>query len=230
MVRVLLTGFGPFPSVTDNPSGWLAETLAETLSAPSEPKGAGTCGFTLHSAVFPTEWDHVAAHAVRLYREVLPDLLIHFGVSPRIKIMRLERTAVNRIDRRPDACGNYPNATRVADGGHERLETRLPVSAVAARLRGHGHDALVSNACGRYLCNLLYYQSLAWAHANGSDALFVHVPLTRAQGGLCEEEALRHAGEATVRFMVEEVLAAGTTPHEAAAHPAAAEKQSGVSA
>ncbi len=230
MVRILLTGFGPFPGVTENPSGWLVETLTEALNAPTAPKSAEARSFTLHGAVFPTEWDYVAAHALRLCRQVRPDLLIHFGVSPRSKVMRVERSAVNRIDRRPDACGNYPGSTRVFDRGRERLETRLPVTAIAARLRTQGHDARVSNGCGRYLCNLLYYRSLAWAHTNGSDALFIHVPLTRAQGGLCEEEALRCAAEAALHVTLREARAADATPRSTAGQCAAAEKQSGVSA
>jgi pyroglutamyl-peptidase len=84
-----------------------------------------------------------------------------------------------------------------------RLDTRLPVNALAAHLRAQGHAASASRSCGRYLCNFLYYRSLAWAQRQGRDALFVHVPLTRAQGGDLGQDALLLAAQETLRFVLE---------------------------
>ncbi len=77
------------------------------------------------------------------------------------------------------------------------------MNALAAHLRRRGHRANASRSCGRYLCNFLYYRSLEWARGVGRDALFVHVPQTRAQGGVLDEYALLAAGEETLRFIVE---------------------------
>lgn len=197
MAGVLLTGFDPFPGVPYNPSGWLAETLARSL------RDAARQDFALHGAVLPTVWETLATHISRLHREIQPHLMVHFGVSPRAKGLRLERAAHNRIDSRRDACGARPASSKISEDGRERLETRLPITTMTAQLRDQGHDARVSNSCGRYLCNALYYRSLAWADSHGGDALFVHVPLTRAQGGLCEEEALLRASEASVAFAIQ---------------------------
>jgi hypothetical protein len=60
-----------------------------------------------------------------------------------------------------------------------------------------------SRSCGRYLCNFLYYRSLEWTRTRGGDALFVHVPLTRAQGGSLGTDALLHAGAETLRFVLD---------------------------
>ncbi len=129
--------------------------------------------------------------------------MVHFGVDPRTKGLRLARAAHNRADAREDVRGARPACSQISTRGPDRLETQLPVSSLAVQLRGQGHAARVSNSCGRYLCNALYYRSLALADKEGGAALFVHVPLTRAQGGLCEEEALLRAGEATVAFAVQ---------------------------
>lgn len=200
--RVLLTGFGPFPGVAENPSGWLAETLA---ACPSNRD------WDLHAAVLPTEWEAVAALAPHLHERLQPDVMIHFGVSARAKGLRLERSAHNRAASRADAGGRLPDAPAVSAHGLPRLDTRFPVGALAARLRGQGHAASASASCGLYLCNFLYYRSLAWAQARGRDALFVHVPLTRAQGGDLAPDALLDAARETLRFVM------GTTANASAA-------------
>lgn len=198
--RVLLTGFGPFPGVPENPSGWLAETLAATTRGH---------GWEPHGAVLPTEWAAVAALAPRLQAELQPLVTIHFGVSARATGLRLERTAHNRAEPRADACGAKPDSQTVSRDGAARIETRLPVTALAAALRAQGHAARASQSCGRYLCNYLYYHSLARTERHGGDALFVHVPLTRAQGGTLHQDALLSAAEDTLRF----VLEAARSPH-----------------
>jgi pyroglutamyl-peptidase len=205
--RVLLTGFGPFPGVPENPSGWLAETLAAGAHAPD---------WDLHATVLPTEWEAVAALTPRLHAELQPHVMIHFGVSTRSKSLQIERAAHNEAEPRADACGATPLCSTIAGDGAARLETRLPVTALAAHLRAQGHAARASQSCGRYLCNYLYYRSLHWAEREGGNALFVHVPLTRLQGGDLHEDALLHAAQDTLRFAVE----AAKTAQPSAAHSA----------
>lgn len=190
--RVLLTGFGPFPGIAENPSGWLAETLAAQM-APG--------GYELHGHVLPTEWDAVTSLAPRFYANLQPHVMIHFGVSPRTKTMRIEHSAHNRAARRADARGVLPRVSAISPNGRQRLDTGLPVNALAAYLRAHGHAANASWSCGRYLCNFLYYWSLEWARRHGRDALFVHVPL------MLDEDALLTAGQETLRFVVESMEA-----------------------
>ena len=204
--RVLLTGFGPFPGVADNPSGWLAEALA------ARPRGQD---WDVQCAVLPTEWAAIAALAPRLHADLQPHVMIHFGVSARARKLQIERVAHNRAEPRADACGAKPSSALIAPDGAARLETRLPVSELADRLRTQGHAARASHSCGRYLCNYLYYHSLDWARRQGGDALFVHVPLTRIQGGDLHEDALLHAAEDTLRF----VLAVARTAQAGVAHP-----------
>ena len=192
--RVLLTGFGPFPGVGENPSGWLAETLASQRAAGK---------YELLAHVLPTEWHAVAALTPQLHARLQPHVMIHFGVSPRTETLRIEHSAHNRAVRRADARGALPPKSAISPKGQHRLDTGLPVNALAAHLRRQGHAANASRSCGRYLCNFLYYRSLEWARECGRDALFVHVPLTRAQGGDLDEDALLTAGQETLRFVIE---------------------------
>jgi len=192
--RVLITGFGPFPGVADNPSGWLAEALVA--------KGAGLPG-DLHGHVLPTEWEAVDALAPHLHETLQPHVMIHFGVSPNAKSLRLEGSAHNRSAHRCDAKGLLPAMQDISRGGAPRLDTKLPVSAIAAGLRARGHAAVASRACGSYLCNFLYYRSLEWARPRERDALFVHVPHVTSQGGHVSERDLLAAAEATVRAVLD---------------------------
>ena len=167
--RVLVTGFGPFPGVAENPSGWVAERVAATAPPTS-------C--MLYRAVLPTEWTAVASRAAYFHQAIRPRLMIHFGVQMQATEIHLECRAHNEIEHRPDACGAHPGRHDVISGCDGTLETCLPVDSLVARLQEEKIPARTSQSCGRYLCNDLYFRSLHWAEQNGSDALFVHVPQT----------------------------------------------------
>jgi pyroglutamyl-peptidase len=206
--RVLLTGFGPFPGVAENPSGWLAETLAVRKPAHD---------VELHGYVLPTEWDAVAALAPDLHAALQPHVMIHFGVSAGARGLRIERSAHNQTAPRHDAGGRLPVAPTISPAGAARLDTGLPVAEIAAHLRAQGFAASASPSCGRYLCNFLYYRSLEWAQAQGRDALFVHVPLTHAQGGPFAADALLDAAQEIVdlvlRFVAAQEASRISAPH-----------------
>ena len=125
--RVLLTGFGPFPGVPSNPSGWLAETLAERWpSADFDGR--------IHARILPTEWE-TAALIPRLCETLQPHVMIHFGVSEHAKTIRIERSAHNRAAPRADARGALPASPVIFAEGAARLDTAFPAGALARHLR-----------------------------------------------------------------------------------------------
>jgi len=191
--RVLITGFGPFPGVTDNPSSWLVEMLATQHSAPD---------FKLDARVLPTEWENVAL-IHRLYETVQPHVLIHFGVSEDLPVFAIERSAHNRVSPRTDARGATPSGRKISAGGPTRFDTPFPAAKLAAHLRKTGIAARTSRSAGAYLCNFLYYHSLDWAFRQETvpPALFVHIPPLTSGGAFNRETLLRGAGE-TLRFVL----------------------------
>ncbi len=193
--RVLLTGFGPFPGVAENPSAWLAETCAE-----ASPEFDGE----LHAQILPTEWD-AAALMPRLYASLQPHVMIHFGVSERANAFRIERSAHNRAALRADASETLPAGRVIHPQGPDRLDTKLPAIRLAAHLRRSGLPAVTSRSAGRYLCNFLYYRSLDWARRQPDPrlALFVHVPPLSGQGGTFSKEDLLHGAHETLRFVLD---------------------------
>jgi len=192
--RVLITGFGPFPGVADNPSSWLVETLAKQHSA---------ADFKLDARVLPTEWENVAL-IHRLYEAVQPHVMIHFGVSEDLPVFAIERSAHNRVAPRTDARGATPEGRKIREGGPPRFDTLFPAAKLAAHLRRRGVAARTSRSAGAYLCNFLYYHSLDWALRQETvpPALFVHIPpLTKGRGPFGRETLLHGASE-TLRFVL----------------------------
>jgi pyroglutamyl-peptidase len=191
--RVLITGFGPFPGVADNPSSWLVETLAKRQPAPE---------FKLDAHILPTEWENVAL-IQRLYETVQPHVMIHFGVSERGSAFSIERSAHNRMAQQADACGATPSGRKISEGGPTRFDTPFPAAELAAHLRRTGIAARTSRSAGAYLCNFLYYHSLDWAVRQETvpPVLFVHIPpLTRR--GAFNRETLLHGANETLRFVL----------------------------
>jgi pyroglutamyl-peptidase len=192
--RILLTGFGPFPGVADNPSAWLAETLAQSAALEVDAE--------LHARVVPTAWQE-AQFMPRLYEQLQPHVMIHFGVSQRAKTFRIERFAHNRTAPRADANGVMPSAPVIQAEGADRFDTELSAAALAAHLRTCGVAAKSSRSAGAYLCNFLYYHSLDWARRQPDPrlVLFVHIPALSGRGTF-DQEALLRGGQEILRYVL----------------------------
>lgn len=195
--RILLTGFGPFPGVTDNPSARLVETLAgASRIAPADCE--------LHAQVLPTEWGVVGTLVPHLLNSLQPHVTIHFGVSRLARSLCIERSAYNRIVPRVDAAGVLPARRKIHIDGPARLDSFVHAARLAATLRESGLPANSSAHAGSYLCNFLYYHSLSWAMSHGTDArvIFVHIPLAQADGGPIKDAALLRGAGTIVNFML----------------------------
>jgi pyroglutamyl-peptidase len=191
--RILITGFGPFPGVAENPSAWLVETLAAQQRASRSGLGA---------RILTTAWEAVALMP-RLYRSLQPHAVIHFGVSARAKAFHIEATAHNRVALRADARGALPEARTIRESAPSRYDTSFPAAKLAAHLRRSGIAARTSRSPGAYLCNFLYYHSLEWAHLQRNVPLvvFVHVPPWTKKRGPQSREVLLAGGTEILRFV-----------------------------
>jgi len=195
--KILLTGFGPFPGIVDNPSARLVETLA------------GARNFAPHYCelsveVLPTEWGAVATLVPRLLKSLKPHVTIHFGVSRQARSLRIERSAHNRIVPRIDAAGVLPSRRTIHVDGPARLDSTVPIPRLSAKLRESGVPANSSAHAGSYLCNFLYYHSLSWALSRGpaANVLFVHIPLAQADSGPLDNADLVRGAETILNFML----------------------------
>ncbi|MDF1801190.1 MAG: hypothetical protein P1V81_18645 [Planctomycetota bacterium] len=171
MNRVLLTGFGPFPGVTENPSGALAELLA------AEPPP----GLAVVSTVLPVTFaDSPGALGafVEAQEEPRPALLLSMGVHPG-EGFRLERHARARpTSEKPDEAGGS-GLTGELVGADRVRSTDLDLERLAeglAEVAAGSGGVRVSEDAGGYVCDWTYQHLLQHGERLGVPALFLHVP------------------------------------------------------
>jgi pyroglutamyl-peptidase len=168
---VLLTGFGPFPTVGANATSILVPRIAEAARR-------AVPGIVVSHHVLPTEWETSLALLEELTRRLRPALALHFGVSGRANGFEIETRGRNRCSLSEDAAGRLPAAEHVSAHGPEFLPATLPAAHIVTRLRRRGLPARISRDAGGYLCNALLYRSLEIAQVHGAPGRsgFVHLP------------------------------------------------------
>ena len=166
MGRLLITGFGPFPRVPDNPSGRLARRLAALPRLRRILGGVPDC-LVLDTRYGALDTQLAPALAAR------PEAVLMIGVAASRARVCVETRAVNRVSRLfPDASGAV--ARRLAlDPGAPALRRSPSAAAVRAALLRAGLPTAASRDAGRYLCNAAYFRVLA----QGCPAVFLHIPM-----------------------------------------------------
>jgi pyroglutamyl-peptidase len=177
-IRILVTGFGPFPGVPFNASSTLVAHLAETpvrlVPRPS-----------IVSATLPTDWHEAARQSRRLIETVDPDVILHFGVSRRCTGFEVETQARNQASAFLDHAGRTHDGRKVRRGAPPVLKTTLPAAVLAQRLRLAGLPAVVSSDAGRYICNAVLYETLLHIRDRKPAPLvgFIHIPALPPHNG-----------------------------------------------
>jgi pyroglutamyl-peptidase len=169
-VRLLVTGFTPFPGAPVNPTEHLIRHFEDN------PPLAGhdvACRF----AVLPVDYDRAIPALEGLAAEFRPHVAVHFGLANEARGFRLERLARNEIAARiPDNAGNRPEKREIRPGsGH--VPSGLPLVEIEAALRELSHDVEWSDDAGGYLCNYVFFHSAAGLCRGLDSAMsgFVHI-------------------------------------------------------
>lgn len=173
-VKLVITGFGPFPGVPDNASSDLALAVTGNIDAMPGPDGRRIAAT---SAILDVDWSGIGPALETLYAQQAPTLCVHFGVSDRVAGFALERFAHNACEAAPDACGCRPSSDVLSPQAGERLESALPVEILVSKLAAAKITVTPSENAGRYLCNAAYFHSLLRAAQQSPTcaALFVHL-------------------------------------------------------
>jgi pyroglutamyl-peptidase len=173
-MRVLITGFGPFPGAPFNPTQLLVARLAKRRRLALTDLDA-----VVH--VFPTSYAAVDLQLKALVAQHQPDVIVMFGLAGRTKGLRIETLARNRTPRVfPDIEGTVPKHGIIKhDAG--AMRGRAPFARLAAAARAAGLPARLSRDAGRYVCNYSYWRALETAAQPGGPVVvaFVHVPSLR---------------------------------------------------
>lgn len=178
-MRVLITGFGPFPGAPSNPTAALVERLGR-----SRRFGSRIERFT---HVFPVRYATFDAQLHELLRRIEPDVVLMFGLALRRKQLSIETRARNAASLlHADAAGGKRSLSLIAAQAPSCVPGRSPFAQVAVAARRFGQKAALSRDAGRYLCNYAYWRALE-ATAQRPRAplvVFVHVPKLRPAGSI----------------------------------------------
>ncbi|HLN40335.1 MAG TPA: pyroglutamyl-peptidase I [Xanthobacteraceae bacterium] len=165
-MRVLITGFGPFPGAPFNPSAALAKALAHGR----RPALAGI-ERTVH--VFATTYASVDRDLPKLFAQK-PDIVLMFGVAGRRHQLCIETRARNAVSLLfPDAGGYRPRHGVIKLRGPAALAGNAPFARLAGAA---GTKARLSRDAGRYLCNYIYWRALEQVRGTRPLLQFVHIP------------------------------------------------------
>lgn len=167
-MRVLVTGFGPFPGAPANPSA----ALARRVAADSRWRLAGVI---ITAAEIPTTWK-AQDRWPKLIRQHQPGAIVLFGLAGRRRHVSVETRAINRRNTlRPDADGRLP-ATSADVGEPFARPSRAPCAQLVAGLARAAVPARVSIHAGDYLCNAALWSVLSATEAARIPVVFIHIP------------------------------------------------------
>jgi len=182
---VLITGFKPWGSRTNNPS-WEGAKLLE---------GEMIEGHLVRTTELAVDYREVDRDVPKLLATVpQPAAVIHFGVagSPGL---RLERKAHNQASWHRDDGGYAPVDNRVAEDGPMIYTSELPEQEILDGMAEAEHDIRTSDNAGSYLCEYTFYTGLYHREKLGqrSAAGFIHVPYFRTRKPKVTAESLATA-------------------------------------
>jgi pyroglutamyl-peptidase len=176
-LRILITGFGPFPGAPFNPTQALvARLLRLRRPALSDVECIGH--------IFHVTYATVDRELPLLLAQHRPQALLMFGLAGRTAHMRVESRARNAVTTLwPDADRTRARKGSIVGSADAKMFGPHTAKLLRAAV-GTGVDARASRDAGSYLCNYLSWRAV---EAVGTDkgprlAAFVHVPLLARDG------------------------------------------------
>lgn len=153
-MSLLVTGFGPFPGVADNPTTPIAQAL----------DGAQVLDQRIVGLVLPVSYTRAPALTIETARAMRARCVVGLGVATGRAGVEVERVARRVAHGLPDVDGCCDPGTL----GPDRVTATCDVVGLAAAL-----GARVSDDAGGYVCNAWLYQV---TQALTVPVGFVHVP------------------------------------------------------
>jgi pyroglutamyl-peptidase len=170
-IRILITGFGPFPGAPYNPTMPLVARLLR-LRRPA----FGEVEFSGH--IFPVTYRAVDRELPQLLAKHRPHALLMFGLASRTPYLRIETRARNAVTMLwPDADHASVRKGSIVDDADAKMFGPHTAKLLRAAI-GTSIDARASRDAGSYLCNYLSWRAIEATYADNGPRLaaFVHVP------------------------------------------------------
>jgi pyroglutamyl-peptidase len=196
-LRLLITGFGPFPGAPHNPTMPLVRRLTQ-LRRPAFHD------VELIGHIFHVTYSAVDRELPELIAQHRPKALLMFGLADRTPYVRIETRARNTVTTLiPDADRYRARKGSIVGGADARMFGPRTAKLLRAA-DSTGIDARSSRDAGSYLCNYLSWRAIEAVSSEGGPSLaaFVHIPLL-ARGGASQRKGAAH------RVTLEELVDAG---------------------
>jgi len=196
-LRILITGFGPFPGAPYNPTQPLVARL-KRLRRPA----LGDVELIGH--IFHVTYATVDRELPELIAQHRPQALLMFGLADRTAHVRIETRARNAVTTLfPDADRNRARKGSI-ESGADALTFGPHTAKLLRAADGTGIDARSSRDAGSYLCNYLSWRAIEATRRDDAPRLaaFVHVPL------IARDAASELKGK-TRRITLEQLVDAG---------------------
>src|SRR6187431_1276035 len=204
-LRILITGFGPFPGAPYNPTQPLVARLLR-LRRPA------FSDVELSGHIFPVSYRAVDRELPQMLAKHRPQTLLMFGLASRTPYVRIETRARNAITTLwPDADHIRVRKGSIA-GGADAMTFGPHTAKLLRAARATGIDARASRDAGAYLCNYLSWRAIESVNTDKHLQLasFIHIPLlardtTPQRAPRITLEQLVDAGEAMLMELVRQV-------------------------
>ena len=186
-LRILITGFGPFPGAPFNPTQPLVARLLR-LRRPA------LSDVELTGHIFPVTYKAVDHELPQLLAKHRPQALLMFGLATRTPYVRIETRARNAVTMLwPDADHARVRKGSIA-GGADAMMFGPHTAKLLRAADATGVDARASRDAGSYLCNYLSWRAIESVKTDDGPRLaaFVHVPLLKRNGAAQRKGAAHH--------------------------------------
>ncbi|MDE0574109.1 MAG: hypothetical protein OSB32_00800 [Candidatus Poseidoniales archaeon] len=184
--QIWLTGFEPFGHHAENPSQQLVERLLNTtrthhfVEATVHALGSVSVEMTFSGMILSVD-EAGSRQSVEHLTDI--DAVVHVGLHENTEKVQLEMSASNENHFRiADNSGRQISRASIIESGDSQLHTTVARDIIESAFSSND-DVIISDDCGRFVCNETYYRTLHSINAQefqsrGRElpAIFVHIP------------------------------------------------------
>ena len=167
-MKIIITGFGPFARVKDNPSERLAETLVESLKKDTE--------YDCECVKLGVSCQDVD----NFYSELKPNsdvFVLHIGLYEGANKLCLEKYARNRKNFLVGDARGYQPKDEAIDPSKPKSWKLTNAIDIEKLQKDLGSCFEMSTDAGEYVCNYAFYRGLANTGSLIRGCIFLHIPL-----------------------------------------------------
>ena len=218
--ELILTGFDPFGEHGLNPSQLVVERFPDEIELLNGEKAS------VEKQILTTccnrSWEVLEPILAEKTSRGKEAVLIMLGLADTRSNITMERVALNLRDYPiADNRGHKPPVEKIDPEEENAFFSNLPLEIVSARLVEKGCPVAVSNHAGTFVCNDIFYQSLAYRKKNSRllSSLFVHLPglanfRLKTESDQDDDQAKLDCLTEVVKLLAAEVVAAAQEGEE----------------